>query len=391
MLNKDGFKRKTYADLIEDMNEKAQELFGENINLSPRSPFGLILRLFAWFLSLTWEMVEKVYYSVSVTKSEGIQLDHLGSNKGLLREGETESTVMLTFQGTPGFTIPELKQYSTPNEVYFYLTEDVILDSEGKGSGQAVSVEKGLQTIVGANTITIQSEPLEGITSVTNLEASAGGRDREEDIEYRARIINSPSAGGKATTPAIISALSQTSGVRSYNVIINNKSESDIYGNPGKSIHAYVLGGERQAVAETLFDSVAGGIETVGQESVMVEDISGILHEVRFDYAALVNIQVSLSIKTNSSFTTDGQNQLKNSLIEFIGGTDTQGTFWPGLSMGQDVVFSQLFSKIYKVPGIEDVSLTIGPEGGPLTAGNIVIDPQEFAQTRTDLIGVTIT
>ncbi|MGG1569102.1 baseplate J/gp47 family protein, partial [Peribacillus frigoritolerans] len=332
MLNKDGFKRKTYADLIEDMNEKAQELFGENINLSPRSPFGLILRLFAWFLSLTWEMVEKVYYSVSVTKSEGIQLDHLGSNKGLLREGETESTVMLTFQGTPGFTIPELKQYSTPNEVYFYLTEDVILDSEGKGSGQAVSVEKGLQTIVGANTITIQSEPLEGITSVTNLEASAGGRDREEDIEYRARIINSPSAGGKATTPAIISALSQTSGVRSYNVIINNKSESDIYGNPGKSIHAYVLGGERQAVAETLFDSVAGGIETVGQESVMVEDISGILHEVRFDYAALVNIQVSLSIKTNSSFTTDGQNQLKNSLIEFIGGTDTQGTFWPGLS-----------------------------------------------------------
>lgn len=390
MLNKNGFKRKTYADLIEDINEKAQELFGENINLSPRSPLGLILRLFAWFLSLTWEMVEKVFYSAYVTKSEGIQLDYLGANKGLLRESETESTVILKFKGTPGLTIPEFNQYSTQNEVYFYLTEDVILDSLGDGSGQAVSVEKGLQTIVGANSITIQSEPLEGVLSVTNPEPSAGGRNREEDIEYRSRLINSTSAGGKATTPSIISALSQTSGVRSYNVIINNKSEPDMYGNPGKSIHAYVLGGEGQAVAETLFDSVAGGIETVGLESVMVEDISGILHEVRFDYAAEVNVQVTLSVKTTSAFPADGVNQLKNRLTEFIGGTDTQGTFWPGLSMGQDVVFSQLFSKIYGVPGIEDVSLTIGPEGGTLTAGNIVIDPQEFAQTRPDLIGVTI-
>lgn len=391
MLDKNGFKRKTYADLIEDMSNKARELFGEKINVSPRSPFGLIIMLFAWFLSLVWELAEKVYYSAYISKAEGVQLESLGANRGILKEPAAESYVDLSFRGQPGFTIPEQTQYFTETGIYFYLIEDVIINSAGDGTGRAVSVEKGIHTKVEANAITIQAEPMEEVTSVTNPTPAVGGRNEESESDYRYRLMTSTSAEGKATPPAIVSALSQISGVRSYNVIINNKKDDDEFGNPGKSVHVYVLGGDRQIIAETIFDAVAGGIETVGQEVVMIADLSGIEHAVRFDYAIEVRAQIQLSIQTNAAFPTDGEKRIKNNLIKHIGGTDTEGTDWSGYGMGQDVVYSQLFAKIYQVPGVEDVTLLVGREGSTLTNGNIVISPQEVAQTGVDLIEVLIT
>lgn len=57
MLDKNGFRRKTYDDLLDEMSDKAKELFGDNINLSTRSFIGILVRLYAWFLSLLWQMV----------------------------------------------------------------------------------------------------------------------------------------------------------------------------------------------------------------------------------------------------------------------------------------------------------------------------------------------
>lgn len=44
----------------------------------------------------------------------------------------------------------------------------------------------------------------------------------------------------------------------------------------------------------------------------MIEDLSGIEHEVRFDYATEVKAQISLTVQTNSSFPMDGEIQIKN-------------------------------------------------------------------------------
>ncbi|WP_274853274.1 baseplate J/gp47 family protein [Bacillus methanolicus] len=391
-LDKYGFKRKTYDELLTDMENKMRGLFGENVNLSPRSPFGLILRLFAWALSLVWELAEKVYYSAYVSKAEGVQLDNLAANKGLSREQASESTVELVFTGQPGFTIPEQTQFSTANNIYFFLIEDVTLDSNGNGQGRAVSVEKGIHTNVGPNTITIQAEPMEEITSVTNPEPATGGRDEETYEEFRERLKISPSKGGKATVPAIISNLRETDGVISANAVINNKNVPDQYGNPPKSVHVYVLGGLRDEIAEAIFDAVAGGIETVGQEMVLVEDISGEQHEVRFDYVDEVNIRIQISLQTNPTFPVDGEKRIKDELIKFIGGTDSNGIYWIGHNMGQDVIYSKLFRVIDSAAdGIEDISLSIGRDGGALANENIEIGPHETAKTRVDLIEVTVT
>ena len=43
-----GFRRPTYAELLDALEYKARELFGSKANLTVRSPLGIFLRIYAW-------------------------------------------------------------------------------------------------------------------------------------------------------------------------------------------------------------------------------------------------------------------------------------------------------------------------------------------------------
>lgn len=390
MLDETGFQRQTYSELLDGMEDKAKELFGEDINTSSKTPLGIILRIFAWFLAGIWDIAERVYNSGFVSKSEGVQLDRLGSNFGISREPAAEAVTTLFFTGEPGFVIEEQTQYTTESGIYFELIEDVVIGDDGTGTGAAVSLSKGVINNVAANTITEQAETLEGVYSVNNPEAASGGTDEESDPEFRARIKKSVEGSSASTNGGIISALLAVSGVRSANIVANNTMQTDADGNPPKSIHAYVLGGTKVDVAQALFDSVAAGIETVGEQSVVITDASGLDHDVKFDFAKEVKIYVQLDLKTNASFPADGVNQIKKNLVYKIGGIDENGSSFTGSQMGDDVILSQLFNAVYQVNGVSDVTIQIGKDAAALSQSNITIEPREVAQVHFSEIVVNL-
>ncbi|MDU0077765.1 baseplate J/gp47 family protein [Bacillus velezensis] len=390
LLDETGFQRQTYSELLDGMEDKAKELFGEDINTSSKTPLGIILRIFAWFLAGIWDIAERVYNSGFVSKSEGVQLDRLGSNFGISREPAAEAVTTLFFTGEPGFVIEEQTQYTTESGIYFELIEDVVIGDDGTGTGAAVSLSKGIINNVAANTITEQAETLEGVYSVNNPEAASGGTDEESDPEFRARIKKSVEGSSASTNGGIISALLAVSGVRSANIVANNTMQTDADGNPPKSIHAYVLGGTKVDVAQALFDSVAAGIETVGEQSVVITDASGLDHDVKFDFAKEVKIYVQLDLKTNASFPADGVNQIKKNLVYKIGGIDENGSSFTGSQMGDDVILSQLFNAVYQVNGVSDVTIEIGKDAAALSQSNITIEPREVAQVHFSEIVVNL-
>ncbi|MED5048838.1 baseplate J/gp47 family protein [Bacillus siamensis] len=390
LLDETGFQRQTYSELLDGMEDKAKELFGEDINTSSKTPLGIILRIFAWFLAGIWDIAERVYNSGFVSKSEGVQLDRLGSNFGISREPAAEAVTTLFFTGEPGFVIEEQTQYTTESGIYFELIEDVVIGDDGTGTGAAVSLSKGIINNVAANTITEQAETLEGVYSVNNPEAASGGTDEESDPEFRARIKKSVEGSSASTNGGIISALLAVSGVRSANIVANNTMQTDADGNPPKSIHAYVLGGTKVDVAQALFDSVAAGIETVGEQSVVITDASGLVHDVKFDFAKEVKIYVQLDLKTNASFPADGVNQIKKNLVYKIGGIDENGSSFTGSQMGDDVILSQLFNAVYQVNGVSDVTIEIGKDAAALSQSNITIEPREVAQVHFSEIVVNL-
>ncbi len=107
LLDETGFQRQTYSELVDSMEDRAREQFGEDVNTSSKTPLGIIIRIFAWFLAGLWDIAERVYNSGFVSKSEGVQLDRLGSNSGIMREPAAESVVTLSFTGEPGIVIEE--------------------------------------------------------------------------------------------------------------------------------------------------------------------------------------------------------------------------------------------------------------------------------------------
>lgn len=388
MLDEKGFRRKAYAELLEDMEIKTRELFGANMNTSPRSFMGLLLRLFAWFLSLAWQVLEKVYLSGYVPTATGVQLDRLAKMAGIRRRAATTASGFVTIEGPAGKTISigtEVTGEGEDDPVYQTTIEAVI------PSGSTITIpiealEAGTGSNVGANVLTQLVEPDADIISVNNAAAINNGLDRERDFEFRERITEAGAGGGVTN---IRSALLGVDGVRAATVF-ENDTMSTVGGMPPKSIKAVVLDGNDELVATRLLEMKPGGIETVGSVSVTVKDMSGRDKVVKFDRAKEVPVHVRLTVTRDESFPFDGTERIKTSLVQYIGGTDADGRVYAGLGMGDDVIYSRLIGAVYATPGVRDVTVETSKNGSTWSAASVVINDAQVAQTNATLIGVTL-
>ncbi|NHN29441.1 baseplate J/gp47 family protein [Paenibacillus agricola] len=379
MLDSQGFKRKRYADLIVEMEAKAREVYGETINTSERSPLGILLRIFAWFLSKPWEKAEDVYYSAYINTAQGIQQDRLGPYVGITRIPEQFATGSVNFTGEAGHMIAAGFSVRTPSGIYFTTLSGVTLDGTGLGMAPIRASAAGARGNVAAGTIVEIVNPNPNVTSVANGTAAAGGREKESDSEFRERFQLSVSGGGASTVDSIRGALLRIADVRAATVIENTTLVTDSAGRPGKSFQAYVLGGDSQAIAQSILDTKAAGIETYGDVSSIVTDLSGLERTIKFSYAEELAIHLRVNITRNDQYPADGDEQIRTALIRYIGGEASDGSLYSGLGMGNDVIYTKLISAIFKVEGVEDVELEAATTGG-YSAGNIAVLSNQVAQ-----------
>ncbi|WP_422659125.1 baseplate J/gp47 family protein [Paenibacillus sp. EC2-1] len=388
MLDETGFKRKRFADLFEEMEDKAREAWGEKVNTSEKSPLGIILRLFAWFLSIVHALAENVYYSGYVNTAEGKSLDRLGPYVGATRVLDQFAVGTVTLTGTPGYTQAEGFLIATEGGIQFETLDPAVFDSLGKATVPIEAMESGTSGNVDAGLITVIVNPNPDITAVTNTVATSGGRSKQTDSEFRELFALSVAGGGSATGDSIRGSILRVAGVRAAAVIINNTMDIDSAGRPPKSYQSYVLGGKDADIASAIFEVGSAGIESYGDTTVVLKDLSGNNQPVSFSRAEVVPIHIKVNIFKTAAYPADGDSQVVSALVQFIGGTDADGTVYAGLSMNDDVILMRLVSTIYKIAGVEDVSLEMSKDGEIFTAGNIPIDVFQVAQTAADWIEV---
>lgn len=369
MLNEFGFTRRTYNDLVESMENKTKELFGENARTTSNSVLGVLIRVFAWPLSLMYELLERVYLSSFINSSTGISLDRLASNYSIARGPASAALVTLEFTGQADYVIEEGVQFATDNMIIFEMIDVVTIDRYGQGSGQAVSVDYSDRANVAAGTITVALEPVEELYSVNNPSAASGGSKAEDDKSLRDRIKASNTSNPGPPVNGIISAVLSVPGVRMARLVENNKMEVDEHGNPPKTIHIFSMGGDRQLIGQAIFDSIASGIQTTGNESVIVSDIGGFLHTVYFDYATPVRIYAKIVLTTNDSFVQESVDEIKKLVENYVN----------TLEMGGVVRYSYFYPQIYSVGGVSVATVEIGRERLDLQASDITLSAFESA------------
>lgn len=387
-LNKDGFNRMRYADIIAEMNSRAKSVFGAGVNLSEYSPLGMFFKVVAFSMAVIWQLAEYVYYGAYKDTAEGYQLDGVCQYIGITRKPASYATGTVTFTGTEGTVIP--LQFLVSTGTYQFWTQQIAtIPSGGTVDVPIRAIELGNTSNVLSNTITTIVNPLTGVTAVTNALGTTGGADVETDESLRARYDESISLGGASTTSAIEAELLQVQNVVDARVI-ENVTMATVDGVPAKAFEPTVYGGTNADIADAIYRTKAAGIQAFGDIIVPITDDYGQIHNIGFSRVSEITVYVNVVLTTDAElFPVDGMATIETNIIKYIGGTDADSTKYYGLGLGDDVVYTKIIGICHSVAGVTDVTVTLSTDNITFTAANVAIATGEVAVT--DYAKVVIT
>lgn len=380
-----GFRRPTYAELLDALEYKARELFGTKANLTVRSPLGIFLRIYAWMLNLLFSTLEDVYNSRFIDTAVGSSLYNLGRALGLRLLGAQKAVGYLTFTGEDGVDVPEGFLAETTAGVQYVTLRSGTIQS-GTVTLPASAVSPGPDGNTAEGTVKNITNPKLGIEAVTNVKPFDGGRNTETDAEFRERYYKSVDFAGGVNIDAIIAEIYES--VEAVVAVTGEENDTDVAsasGLPPHSIEIVAYGGLNEDIAAAIFKRRAAGIQTFGNVTVPVIGNNGQTFDIKFSRPAPVNVWVKVTgLVTDQHFPLNGIEQIKKSLVAFIGG-NTRG----GLNIGQDVICIALPTEVLKIPGVVDFDLQISSDGQTFGWDNITIAARQKAVTEESKVSVS--
>lgn len=374
-LTDDGFVLPELDDLIAAKKQDFKTIFGQEIDVSDGSRFGMLARAWADDDMEKEQQIQAVYDANFNSTATGISLDRRADNYGVQRRQAQSSTVQLVITGQTGYLVDEDTEFTTDNGDSFFTDKDAQIGQDGTATITAHSDEAAGYTNVDANTIINQANPVDEIESVNNPQSASGGQDLEDDYSLRRRL-NANSQSGEGPTPlGLKTAVLNVSGVTGCTVQVNNTKETDSHGNPPNTVHIYASGGNPQDIAHKLADNLAGGATTVGNQNYQVQ-IAGNPVQINFDTAQTRNIYFKIDLSVTDGFDQDA---LKQAIQDFLDDFD----------MGDLIVVNKIYQYIYGLVGIKTVNnVEISVDGNDWRSDNLQLANFEIAKTTDDYVEV---
>ena len=246
------------------------------------------------------------------------------------------------------------------------------------GDGRAVNVGPIEQE---ANTVTTITTPILGWDTVTNPTSATVGRLTETDEELRLRFRNSKFERSTNLIDSLYSALIGVEGVTQVKIYENDTNITDGNGVPPHSFLPIVLGGSSVEIAQAIWENKPIGILSDGNTTVSVEDIQGFNHDISFERPNPEVIYIDMTLTTDSSFPANGADLIKQAIITYA---------TANFGIGDDVIYSRLFTPINSVVGHQVDSLTIGTTPAPVGTSNLVIAFSNIANMSSSNINITV-
>jgi uncharacterized phage protein gp47/JayE len=348
-ITNEGFKRKRLDLLLEELNDEVKSIFGSNFNVSPESPDGQVNGAISESNANLWEIAEESYNAFNPSAVTGVTQDNLYQLNGITRLPATSSSALLTISGTQSTVIPAGSLVSTSDtNVQFSTQSEVTIPVSGSVDVQALAVETGPISAL-AGTITTIDTPLTGWDSVTNNSDALVGTNEETDVEFRARREQSVARDAQAIIDAIFAEVRSVPGVTQTTVLENDTNTGpDANGLPAHSVHVIAVGGDDQAIGEAIFLKKTLGATPFGSTTVQVEDDQGIPHDISFSRPTQIPIYVEVNLTTFSNYPVDGDDQIKQAIVDYAEGTLISGR---GFFLGDDVIHSEIYTPINTIPG----------------------------------------
>lgn len=307
-----GFIRKKFNDILEEMKTDARSRFGQEIDLSDFSPLLPMLELMSYSLAQQWENLENVYYSNFLTTASGVNLDRVVSVGAIKRKDALAATTQIEFKGEPDIVIPVETIVSTANNIILYKTKETVrTDKFGVGIVDVICLKSGKIGNVSENQIVKIKNPIIGISKVTNKHAVTNGRERESDAELIARYRSTGFAKG-GTVAGITAAIERVKGVVSVAVHENMENKTDANGIPYRAIWALVEGGDKEKVARAIISTKPAGVATHGDITVHLLDSIGNKHHVKFSRPEHIKVELVYTITQNLKYKSSIEEEIQD-------------------------------------------------------------------------------
>lgn len=381
-VNSLGFVRTRLDERLAALVADMKSIFGADLDLGPDTIDGQALGIFAEAISNLDQLAEEIYHNPNPQMAVGVALRRLVQLNAITHKAGSYSTVMLRCTGTDGTIIPANSLAKSPSTGTTFAT---IAQATIPGAGfidiPAQATVKGkLAAAIGS--ITKIDTPVFGWQSVTNLAIAVEGTDEETDEQLRARRRISTSTAGVSVLDSLIGALSNLSGVIQAVVLENDTDVTDGNGTPPHAIYAIVNGGADLDIATAIWQKKTLGSTMRGTVTVDVLDAIGNAHTIRFSRPIAVPIYIIVNVSQRSGWPTDGDQQIKDALVDWI--TLNQ-------SIGEELIFSRLYDPINSVNGHSVTSLFIGIAPAPSGTANITIAIDQIVTLVDANITVNVT
>ena len=383
-----GFVTPTLDDIVAELGASLRGKLGNGLNLIAPSVFSQLVGIAAAREFAVWQAAEAVYNSQYPSGSQGQSLDNVCSISSTIRLQPTYGTVTLRCNLDAGVTLPSGQIVSAgANTTQWVTTEDGTNSEDGAADVDipARCEITGPQPAI-ASSLTTKVTPYSGWNSVTNPNAATPGTNIETDAALRIRRNAELAAGGSASVDAMRAALLQleVDGERvvvQANVFENDTDDTDEDGMPPHSMECVVDtdAGNDAAVRACIWANISGGIRPYGSTHGTVTDSQGFPQEVDFSHPTEVPIYALIHLTETADYPGDAY--VQSAIAAFIN----------ALALGNDVIQTQLYSTVFGVGGVTDVTrLWIGTSS-PATAGdNLTIGSREKATCANSSSDVTV-
>mgnify|MGYP001596616831 FL=1 len=288
--------------------------------------------------------------------------------------GASHPTLIATIVGT-NLTLTRVDEFAT---VSFSTSTNMGITKVQK-IGEVQAVTSG-PISAEPNTLTSILTPMSGLDSVTNPISATAGRNTETDEELRTRLRNTKFERASNILEALYSALINLTGVQEVRIYENDTDVTDAFGVPAHSFKPIVLGGLSSSITQAIWENKPMGIRSFGDTTVVIYDTQGFAHSIGFERPDPVPIYISMHLTTDSNYPATAESDIKSNLITFF---DTN------LGIGDDVIYSRLYTPINLTPGHQIDYLHIGTTASPTGTSNLVIPFDAIASLSSANIIIT--
>lgn len=397
-----GFVVKPLSQILADMQSQILATISASYDLSPNTPDGQMLGIYAASSAAVWELAQAAWNQFNRSDVEGAGLDNIGDLTGTPREAASYTQVFCTVTLAAGtYAAGSLVANVAGQSGQTFSNLYSITTAGGIVTGvlfQATQV--GVTPSVNPGTLTVITAPVTGWSTVTNPAGQSQlGTAAELDPAYMLRQALDLAVSGSCNASATVAALEQLGAAQqtpvtlSVSVLENVQWSYQVLNGVGVPPHSWCVvvydGGTGWAtsnatlIAQTIFANKPAGVAPVGTTSATFLDPILGSQTIPFLQPAGQPLYVSATVVARPGVSHAALvPAIQAALVAAaVAPTPANGIAPNGqLAPGASVYQSQLEAVIMSVPGVLNVSaLTFGFAPAPTNVAPLAVAASSIA------------